>query len=111
PSDDRAARAVSTAADRDLGGIALHIADVFDRDAQPFMRELREHSRVALAVGMRPAKDGERCVGVEAQFHAIIKDAAELDVVAHGAAPQLAVLLRGFLSGGKSLPVAELDAL
>src|SRR5499427_2429827 len=60
---------------------------------------------------MRPAQDSERSAGIEAQIHAVVEDAAELDVVAHRAAAQLAVLLRGFLSCRKALPVAELDAL
>src|SRR5258708_27231584 len=60
---------------------------------------------------MRSAQDRERSAGIEAQIHAVVEDAAELDVVAHRAAAQLAVLLRGFLSRRKALPVAELDAL
>src|SRR5919201_1090211 len=68
-------------------------------------------SCLPLAVRMGPAKNGERCIGIEAQVHAIVEDAAELDVVAHGAAAQLAVLLRSLLARRKTLPVAELDAL
>ena len=49
--------------------------------------------------------------GVEAQIDAFVEDAAELDVVAHGAAAQLAVLLGGFLARRIALPVACLDAL
>src|SRR5262249_59886283 len=41
----------------------------------------------------------------------LVEDAAELDVVAHRAAAQPAVLLRGLLARGKALPVAALDAL
>src|SRR3989442_6551016 len=64
--NDRAAGAVGAAADRDLGGIALHVANVFERDVEPLMHELREHGGVPLAVRMRPAQDGERSAGIEA---------------------------------------------
>src|SRR5262249_1669514 len=110
-SDDRAAGAIGAAADRYLGGVALHIADVFERDVEPLVHQLREHRRVPLAVRMRSGQHGERSAGIEAQIHAVVEDAAELDVVAHRPAAQLAVLLRGFLSRHKTLPVAELDAL
>src|SRR5262249_40632682 len=110
-SDDRAAGAIGAAADRDLGGITLYIADVFERDVEPLVHELREHGGVPLAVRMRPAQDGERSAGIEAQIHAVVEDAAELDVVAHRAAAQLAVLLRSFFPRRKALPVAEFDAL
>src|SRR5262249_44705598 len=58
--DNRAARAVSAAAHRDLRGIALHIADIFEWNAKPFMHELREHGGVPLALRMRPTQASER---------------------------------------------------
>src|SRR5205814_649721 len=94
-----------------LSGVALHVANVVERDAEPLVHELGEHGGVSLAVGMRPAEDGERPAGIEAQLHALVEDAAELDVVAHRAAAQLAVLLRGLLSRRKAVPITELDAL
>src|SRR5262249_59134947 len=60
---------------------------------------------------MRSAQHGERSAGIEAEIHAVVEDAAELDVVAHRVAAELAVLLRSFLSRREALPVAELDAL
>ena len=89
----------------DLRGIALHVADRFERHAEHFVRELREHGGVPLAVRMGAAVDGERAGGIEAQVHAVVEDAAELDVVAHRAAAQLAVLLRLALARGVALPV------
>ena len=65
-SDDRAAGAIGAAADRDLGGVALHVADVFERDVKPLVHQLREHGGVPLAVRMRPAQDSERSAGIEA---------------------------------------------
>src|SRR3977135_1493470 len=110
-ADDSAARPIGAAADRNLGGVALHVADRFERHADAIVHELREHGGVALAVRMRAAKHVESSVGVETQVHALVEDAAELDVVAHRAAAQLAALLRGLLACGKALQIAELDAL
>src|SRR5262249_61926541 len=104
-ADHGAARAVSAAPDRHLGGVALHVANVFERNAEPFMHELGEHGGVSLAVRMRSAEDGQRSAGIEAQLHAFVEDAAELDVVAHRAAAQLAVLLRSLLAPRIALPV------
>ena len=64
-----------------------------ERHAEPFMHELREHGRVALAVRMGAAEDRERAARIEAHIHAVVEDAAELDVVADCAAAQLASLL------------------
>ena len=74
------------------------------------MRELCEYRGVSLAVRMRPAQNGERSTGIEAQLHAFVEDAAELDVVAHCVAAQLSGVLRGFLARRIAVPVAELDA-
>ena len=75
------------------------------------MHELGEHGGMALAVRMRAGHDGERSVRIEAQVHALVENAAELDVVAHRAAAQLAVVLGRLLACRVALPVAGLDAL
>ena len=92
-ADHHAARAVGAAADRDLRGVALHIADLLERHAEDFMGELREHRGVALAVRMGAAVDRQRAGRIELHVHAVVEDAAELDLEADRAAAQLAALL------------------
>jgi hypothetical protein len=60
---------------------------------------------------MGAAEHVERAVGIELQIHALVEDAAELDVVADGAAAQPAVLFRRLLARRKALRVAERDTL
>src|SRR5262249_38689058 len=110
-ADHRAARPVGAAPEADLRGVALHVADFFERHAEPFMHALRKDGRVPLPVRVRAAEDGDGSARIEADVHAIIEDAAELYVVADRAAAQLAVLLRLLLALRVTLPVRHLDAL
>ncbi len=58
---DRArARAVGAHAELHLVGVAVHDADVVDRDAEPFGHELREGGLVALAVLVTAGEDFDR---------------------------------------------------
>ena len=102
-ADHHAARTIGAAADRDLRGVALHIADRFEGHAEQFVGELGEHRGVALAVRMGAGEDRERAARIEAQVHALVEDAAELDVEAHRAAAQLAALFRCLLARRETL--------
>ena len=111
-ADQRAARGIGAAPDRHLAGIALDEADGLERHAEPFVHQLGIDRRVSLAVRMRAGDDGDRAARIEAQIHALVEDAALLDVVGHGAAAQLAAPSRDFvLARLEALPVADLEAL
>ena len=75
------------------------------------MHQLREHRRVPLPVRMRAAEHRDGAARIEADVHAVVEDAAELDVVADRAAAQLAGLLRRLAPLLVALPVGKLDAL
>src|SRR4051794_25721037 len=75
------------------------------------MHALRKYGRVPLPVRMRAAEDRDGAARIEADVHAIIEDAAELDVVADRAAAQLAALLRLALALAVTFPVRHLDTL
>src|SRR5581483_5007242 len=81
-ADHGAARAVGAAADRHLRGVALHVPNLLERNAEPFVGQLRKYGGVALAVRMGAAIDGERAGWIEAHLHAVVEDTAELDVEA-----------------------------
>src|SRR6185295_4418431 len=85
--------------------------DILERHAEELMHELREHGRVALAMRMRAAEHRNIAARIEADVHAVVKDAAKLDVVADRAAAQLAVLLRRLAPLLVAVPVRHLDAL
>ncbi len=67
-ADDGAARAVGAAADRHASGIALHVADHFERHVEPVMHHLRKHGGVALPVRVGAAEDRQGAVWIEAQI-------------------------------------------
>ena len=90
-----AARRERAAADRDLFGVALDVADRIERDAEPFRDELREGGGMALTVRMRAGDDRDHAARIEAQLHPLVEHAAELDIGRHRAAAQFA----GFRAG------------
>ena len=110
-ADQRRARGIGAAADRDLSGIALDVADGLERHAQPFMHELREHRGMSLPVRMGAGDDRHRAARIEAQIHAVVEDAALLDIEGHGAAAQLAFAFGFLLARLVALPVADGEAL
>ena len=66
---------------------------------------------MTLSVRMGAGEDGERAARVEAEIHAVVEDAALLDVVGDRAAAQPAVLLGRGAPRRVALPVAEVEAL
>src|SRR5262249_6766919 len=66
---DRArARAISAHAELHLVGIAVHDADVVERDAQPFGYDLREGGLVALTVLVTAGENFDRARGIDAHL-------------------------------------------
>src|SRR5205085_10540584 len=70
-----------------------------------------EHGRVPLPMRMRAAEYRDGAIRIEANVHAIVEDAAELDVVADRTATQFAGLFRGRLALLVTLPVRHIEAL
>src|SRR6266851_688589 len=65
---------------------------------------------MALAMRMGTAEDRQGAAWIEAKIHALVEDAAELDVETDSAAAQLAALFGRLLACRKSFRVAQLDA-
>jgi hypothetical protein len=62
-------------------------------------------------VRVRAAEHRDGATRIEADIHAVVEDAAKLDVIADRAAAQLAGLFRGRLALRVTLPVRHIDAL
>ncbi len=65
---------------------------------------------MALPVRMRPGENGHRTAGIEPQAHAVVGDAAALDIAADRAAAPFSPRFRLRAPRGKSLPIAERQA-
>src|SRR5262249_59865783 len=67
-ADRAGARAISAHAELHLVGIAVHDADVVERDAQPFGYDLREGGLVALTVLVTAGENFDRAGWIDAHL-------------------------------------------
>ena len=110
-ADHGAARRERAAAERDLRGIALDVVDGLERHAEPFRHELRERGLVTLSVRMRAGDDRDHAARIEAQLHALVEHAAELDIGRDRASAQLAVPPARGAPGLELRPLGNVEAL
>ena len=89
-----AARAIAAAADRHGVGVALDIADVLERHAEPFRGHLRIDGLVSLAVRMGAGKDRQHAARIEAQHHAVVEHGGLFEKIGDAAAAQFAVFFQ-----------------
>ena len=110
-ADMHAARAVSAAAHRHRVGVALDIANVVKRHAEPLADHLHIDGLMALAVRMRAGENRQHAARIEAQHHAIVEHRRLFQKIADAAAAQLAALFRFSGAFVEAVPVGELEAL
>ena len=89
-ADHHAARGIGAAADRDLVGVGLRQMDFVLGHAKPIGDHLRIGRLVPLPVRQGAGEDRQLARWVEAQFHALVKDAGIVDVVGDAAAAAFA---------------------
>ena len=78
----RAARAVGAAARLRLRGVALGVVDALEQHAGEFVHELADAGALPLPMRMHATEHHDVAARGETDIHAVVEDAAELDVVA-----------------------------